>query len=236
MSNNVKVMSQKRADNYYEMLYRFSQVIKKLKLTYWLEGGTLIGAIREGALLSWDKDVDVSMLERDRKILWENKKLIKKYGLKPGYTDQIYRIDFKNVYMDIFSYEFKNGIYQEIHKFNRYRWPQSYYKASHLFPLKTAKFGPLIQPVPNKSEDFLKQAYGDWHIIPKMYRHLKVYKINSSNELKNKIKNNKIIIEENLSNTSKKCKSSKIYDYILCLLPLLIFSILLRKYKDKIIV
>ena len=49
MGYKVEVMPQKTADNYYEMLYRFSKVLKKLKLKYWLEGGTLIGAIREGS-------------------------------------------------------------------------------------------------------------------------------------------------------------------------------------------
>ena len=225
MGYKVEVMPQKTADNYYEMLYRFSKVLKKLKLKYWLEGGTLIGAIREGAILSWDKDVDVSMLETDRKKLWKNKDLIKKWGLKPGYTDQIYRIDFKNVYMDIFSFEYKNGIYQEIHKFNRTRWPQSYYKSKHLFPLKKAKLGPLIQYVPNMSKDFLRQAYGDWEKIPKMFLPLKKYKIDGSEKLKNWILKN-----ENKEEFKTVEKKPTCYNYILYLI---LIAFIIYNYKKK---
>ncbi len=177
-------MSQERADKYYEMIYRFSLVIKKLKLQYWLEGGTLIGAMREGAILSWDKDVDVQMLEKDRKILWDNKDLIKSFGLSTGHADDIYRIGGFGVYMDIFSFEYKNGFYQEIHERNRKRWPKSsYMKASMIWPLRKARFGPLILPVPYKAEEYLRKVYGNWLIIPPEYRHLSVYKIESSNKL-----------------------------------------------------
>jgi hypothetical protein len=212
MVYKVEVMPQEIADNYYEMLFRFSMVIKQLKLKYWLEGGTLIGAIREGAILSWDKDVDVSMLESDRKILWENKNTIKKFGLKTNYTDSIYRIDFKNVYMDIFSYELKNGIYQEINWRNRTRWPESYYKPKQLFPLKNAKLGPLIQPVPNLSKNFLKQAYGDWHVVPKKFSKLPKLSIGASKKLtiwimKNNKTNNKKLIKSKPNN--KKSVQSK---------------------------
>ena len=37
--------------------------LEEMGLSYWLEGGTLLGAVREnGALLAWEDDVDVSVL------------------------------------------------------------------------------------------------------------------------------------------------------------------------------
>lgn len=183
-------MSQQYADNYYEMIYRFGKAIKELNLKYWLVAGTLIGAIRESAILSWDKDVDVGMLEVDRKKLWKHKNVLKKWGLKTNYTDSIYRIDFKNVYMDIFSYQLENGKYQEIHELNRKRWPNEFFIPCQLFPLTSAKFGPLICPVPHFSRSFLKQAYGSWYKIPKEYLKLKKHMIFSSDKLKKWIKEN----------------------------------------------
>ena len=178
-------MSQETAGKYYEMIYRFSLVIKKLKLQYWLEGGTLIGAMREGAILSWDKDVDIQMLEKDRKILWDNQDLIESFGIKTDYADDIYRIKGSGVYMDIFSFEYKNGLYQEIHERNRRRWPTAYnnIKESMIWPLRKARFGPLILPVPYKAEEYLQKVYGNWRVIPPEHRHLPVYKIESSKKL-----------------------------------------------------
>ena len=177
-------MSEERADRYYKLLYKFSLVMRKLKLQYWLEGGTLIGAMREGAILSWDKDVDVQMLEKDRKILWDNKDLIQSFGLTTNYADDVYRINGFGVYMDVFSFEYKNGFYQEIHERNRKRWPRaSYIKKSMIWPLRKARFGPLIQPVLYKAEEYLEQAFGDWRTIPPQYIHLPVYKVESPNKL-----------------------------------------------------
>lgn len=227
MVYKIEVMHQKIADNYYEMLFRFSLINKQLKLKYWLEGGTLIGAIREGAILSWDKDVDVSMLESDRKILWKNQNLIKKFGLKTNYSDSIYRIDFKNVYMDIFSYQLKNGLYQEVNWRNRARWPRSYYKPKQLFPLKNAKLGPLIQLVPNLSENFLEQAYGNWHIVPKKFSKLQKLSIGASKKL-----TNWIIKKSKLDDNKKLIISKSNYKNNYYIILILFLFIVFDNYKE----
>ena len=199
-----KVMTQETADKYYEMIYRFSLVMEKLKLQYWIEGGTLIGAMREGAILSWDKDADIHMLEKDRKILWDNKELIESFGIKTDYADDIYRIIGSGVYMDVFSFEYKNGFYQEIHLRNRQRWPRAMHiKKSMIWPLRRARFGPLRLPVLYKAEEYLEQAFGDWRTIPPQYRHLPVYKVESSNRLDILI-NGKPTIPRETSFTRKK--------------------------------
>ena len=35
-------------------------------IPYWLEGGTLLGIIRENRLLPWDNDMDISMYKTDQ--------------------------------------------------------------------------------------------------------------------------------------------------------------------------
>ena len=121
--------------------------------------------------------------------------------------------------------EYKNGIYQEIHKFNRTRWPQSYYKSKHLFPLKQAKLGPLTQPVPNMSKDFLRQAYGDWEKIPKMFLPLKKYKIDGSKKLKDWILKDEY--KEKFKTVEKK---PTCYNYILYLI---LIAFIIYKYKKN---
>lgn len=50
-----------------EMLKFFDSVCKQHNIKYWLSSGSLLGAVRHGAFIPWDDDLDVEMLEEDYK-------------------------------------------------------------------------------------------------------------------------------------------------------------------------
>lgn len=48
-----------------KLLGEFDSVCKKHNLTYFLDAGTLLGAVRDGKFIAWDDDVDVMMPRKD---------------------------------------------------------------------------------------------------------------------------------------------------------------------------
>lgn len=49
-----------------KLLHDVTIELEKAGIEYWLEGGTLLGIIRENRLLPWDNDMDISMYIQDR--------------------------------------------------------------------------------------------------------------------------------------------------------------------------
>jgi lipopolysaccharide cholinephosphotransferase len=48
-----------------ELLIIIDKVAKINNIDYWIDGGTLLGAVRHGGFIPWDDDVDVCLLKKD---------------------------------------------------------------------------------------------------------------------------------------------------------------------------
>lgn len=74
-----------------EMLRYFHEICEKHNLTYYICGGTLIGAVREQGFIPWDDDIDIMMPRKDYEWLLQHRKEI----LNGKYNLYDYRIDEK---------------------------------------------------------------------------------------------------------------------------------------------
>lgn len=106
-----------------DMLIEFDRICKKHNLRYYLDGGTLLGAIRHKGFIPWDDDIDVEMPREDYEVfITLNHEFKKPYFLQTPYTDPTYfycpaRIRNSNTtaLVEMFAYQkFNQGVWLTI--------------------------------------------------------------------------------------------------------------------------
>ena len=74
-----------------DLAYYVSSCLKDMEIEHWLEGGTLLGAVREnGNLLAWEDDVDISFLVDDKSTWYSIAKTLSERGEKDGYYVDVF--------------------------------------------------------------------------------------------------------------------------------------------------
>ncbi len=69
-----------------------AELLEKNGVDYWVDSGTLLGLIREGGFIKWDKDIDISVWAQDLRALNRLRPQFKKLGYTPwpSYTGPPY--------------------------------------------------------------------------------------------------------------------------------------------------
>ena len=95
-------------------------VLEKHQVRYWLEGGSLLGAVRNGDIIPWDYDVDIGIYHEDIPkcdlLLYSKQSPVKdndNFVWEKANEGDFFRVQFSEtnrIHVDIFPFYSKNGI------------------------------------------------------------------------------------------------------------------------------
>lgn len=160
------------------MLKSVCSILNNCEIEYWLEGGTLLGIIRENRLLPWDNDIDLSIMSNQ---ISKSDTLFKSLQ-NAGFRVRIRKFKTSSVFfnkgdiriikirekrflgltkgpvcLEIFvKYQHDENCYWEIANKTKCV-PCKFYSS-----FKTIEFNGFNYSIPEKTVDYLSYRYGDW--------------------------------------------------------------------------
>jgi lipopolysaccharide cholinephosphotransferase len=160
--------------NLYKLMHTIHKLFVENDIFYYIDGGTLLGAVRHKGIIPWDDDVDLTIGSRDACKLLDP--YVRKQFTKAGYQIKdmrknseygwikIFHKKYKKVFADIFLcnvVKVKN-YYRTVWDSETAKdlWGKCWYKISELVPLKKYKFGAITVLGPKNPNPGLTRCYG----------------------------------------------------------------------------
>ena len=123
MKKSIKLKDMQKIE--IDMLSEIKKICKKLKINYYLCGGTLLGAVRHKGFIPWDDDIDVCMLREDyekfEQFFIDNDGLLGNYRLlslkleNDYYYPMMKLVDTRTYMKELDTSDIKNmGVYLDI--------------------------------------------------------------------------------------------------------------------------
>jgi lipopolysaccharide cholinephosphotransferase len=166
---------QETTNKLYKIMREVSVILTDQKIPFWIEGGTLLGAVRHGGLIPWDDDLDIQILDSDKNRLEAILPVLKKHGYDLSTADFGYKIfsmngeptefNFKFPFIDVFLVDIdkRDETMRYSTEMAQRVWGKCYHDLKDVFPLKPYRFGLDFVPGPNNPYPILDRCYGtDW--------------------------------------------------------------------------
>lgn len=190
MSGDLKLTG-KLSNTAKKMLRKVCSILDKYKIPYVLEGGTLLGIVRENRLLPWDNDLDITITEQDMdrvlnlrwKFWWAGYKIRMRKSKEemphfPKGSVRLIKIKTKKYFfasgiglMDIFVKKKIDDKYYWIvgpHNHVLKSVPCSFYENFARYNFEGYDYS-----VPAEYKEYLTYRYGDWRKTVKDYDYKK---------------------------------------------------------------
>lgn len=159
--NKRYVFSLQAVGNRYTTLATLDTFLNDHKITYWIDGGTLLGAVRHGGFIPWDYDADIEIFKEDAHKLFSLKDELRAVGLGILHTGTtgfvIYSLGAPRVAVDVFLAESKNDRIILLAR----EFSNNYWFVDDLFPLQRLQFGPIFLSAAHNPLRYLVTYYGD---------------------------------------------------------------------------
>jgi phosphorylcholine metabolism protein LicD len=153
----------------------FHRVCEKNRITYWADGGTLLGAVRDKGLIPHDDDADVCVYKEDLLTLLEIYKNDPDYHIVPdrlveGKINKLKRKGIEDVWIDLLLVERDKNRRITTYAYEKHKeiWSKFYYEEDDLFPLKKTPFEDFMMYIPNNPIPYLERGYENWK-VPVVY-------------------------------------------------------------------
>ena len=160
------------------LFQKFVNILNDNKLSYWLDGGSLLGYYRHNGIIPWDDDIDIGILFEDAIKLHDLEYILNDNNirLRKNRTNKYYQVDFIDeivdesvvncIHIDIFLY-IKDG-YKYINSDERFIMMDDEkcnitYDHDDLYPLQEAIFYNMNVYIPQNYKNLLlKNIKGDF--------------------------------------------------------------------------
>lgn len=174
----------------YDLLQQVTCELDKNGIDYIITSGTLLGSVRQGGMIPYDDDSDITIIMKDNEDSTQIKqkvldclKVLKKNNIN-SYEHQVGNILIAHFYntpscLDIFFLKVTNELVNNDEKIYRYlspfdiKYPNEYYFYNEIFPIKEYTFGPIILKGPNNPYLFLDRTYPNWRYTASKWNHFR---------------------------------------------------------------
>lgn len=159
------------------LLRHFDEFCNKHDLIYWIDGGTMLGAIRDQGHIPYDNDADVGMFQNDfdKFILLKDELESEPYNYVITKEEEGFmKILSRNIAieesdgsiilpcLDVIVYKrFKEIVIIGNDELRR-KYPQCYHMQNHFNPLVKVHYGDLALRCPNNPLPYLERQYPNW--------------------------------------------------------------------------
>ncbi|ADE30236.1 LPS biosynthesis protein [Rickettsia prowazekii str. Rp22] len=153
-------ISGKKALSLYQLMKDTHELLTKNNIKYWIESGTLLGAVRHQGIIPFDDDLDIGIMHEDEIHLQQILPQFEQLGYTVSY-ERAYNI-CKKTCLDIFIVHKEKNKFIYTNIMLRDKYPEHFFYDHELYPLKKYKFGSIEVYGPSDPISNLNRQYPEW--------------------------------------------------------------------------